>query len=388
MSQPEVRVNRKGANRFADGHPWIFRSDLISTGESKAGDVVRVVDPNGKALGTAHYSSTSLIAVRMLSDRIEQVDEAFLRARLRDAVNHRRRVVERSNACRVVFSEADQLPGLIIDRYGDYVVMQTLNQGMDRLTPILVSCIKAELNPRAIIARNDVAVRRLEDLPLESMVLDGELTGRVAIEMNGLSLWADLLGGQKTGVFLDQRENYVAASRWARGRLLDCFTCTGGFALHMASGCETVEAIDSSPAALATARDNARLNGIANVSFREANVFDLLSGHDFAKRRFETIVLDPPAFAKSRASMDAALRGYKEINLRALRLMEKDGILMTCSCSHHVSEAELLGVVAEAALDSKRRVRVLERRMQALDHPVLLTVPETLYLKFLVIQVL
>lgn len=385
---PEVRVNRKGANRVASGHPWIFSSDVTDRGTASPGDCVRTLDPGGRLVGTAHYSSTSQITLRFLSTRAEVVDAAFLRARIEAAFRHRQAVVTDSDAYRLVFSEADQLPGLIIDRYGDYFVVQTLSQGMDRLLPEITACLRDLFAPKAIVARNDVAVRSRESLPQQIVVLEGEVPSRVGIRMNGLSLTADLLGGQKTGVFLDQRENYVAARRWGRGRALDCFTCTGGFALHLAASCESVEAIDSSSAALTVAEENRRANAIANVTFREANAFDVLAGHDSAGRRFDTIVLDPPAFAKSRGHLDAAIRGYKEINLRALRLLGPNGLLISCSCSHHVSEAELLGVVAEAALDAKRQIRVLERRVQSLDHPILLTVPETLYLKCLVLQVL
>jgi 23S rRNA (cytosine1962-C5)-methyltransferase len=230
-------------------------------------------------------------------------------------------------------------------------------------------------------------VRSLEQLPRETRLIAGELDGPVTVHMNGFQLEADLLRGQKTGIFLDQRENYLAASRYAWGSALDCFTSTGGFALHLARTCEQVEAIDSSGPALAAAERNAEANGISNVAFREADVFEVLSGYASARRVFNTIVLDPPAFAKSRKQIDGAMRGYKDINLRALRLLPAEGILVTCSCSHHVSEAMLLEVVAEASLDAGRTLRVLERRTQAQDHPILLTVPETLYLKCLVVQV-
>lgn len=385
---PEVRVNRKGANRVLSGHPWIFSSDVTDRGAASPGDCVRVVDPGGRLVGTAHYSSTSQITLRLLSSRVETVDGAFLRQRIEVAWRYRQAVVSDTDSYRMVFSEADQLPGLIVDKYGDCLVVQTLSQGMDRLLPDITACLRELFSPQAIVARNDVAVRARENLPQQVVVLEGEAPARAGIRMNGLSLLADLMGGQKTGVFLDQRENYLAARRWARGRALDCFTCTGGFALHLASRCESVEAIDSSAAALAVAEENRRLNGLENVSFREADAFDVLAGHDSAGRKFDIIVLDPPAFAKSRGHLDAAIRGYKEINLRALRLLGPGGVLVSCSCSHHVSEAELLGVIAEAALDAKRQLRVLERRVQSMDHPILLTVPETLYLKCVILQVM
>ncbi len=392
-----VQVNRKGADRAASGHPWIFSSDITDRGDSQPGDAVRVVDPKGRLAGVAHYSSTSQISLRLLSNRLEPIDREFFRRRLTRAIAHRERVVENSNACRLVFSEGDLLPGLIVDRYGwqvgdlphGYLVMQTLSQGMDRARDHIAGCLAELLHPLGILARNDASVRRLEGLPLESVILAGQIPDRVAIEMNGLKLEADLLHGQKTGVYLDQRENYLAAATHARGRVLDCFTSTGGFALHAAGRVESVEAVDSSAPALASAEANARANGIANIQFRQADIFDFLARVSSGEsRRYSMIILDPPAFAKSRKQLDAATRGYKEINLRALRMLDAGGILVTCSCSHHVSEAMLLQIVAEAALEAGRTLRILERRTQAADHPMLLTVPESLYLKCLILEVL
>jgi 23S rRNA (cytosine1962-C5)-methyltransferase len=294
-------------------------------------------------------------------------------------------VVKDSNACRLVFSEADLLPGLIVDRYGSCLVIQTLSQGMDRSRDLIVHVLKELLAPTGILARNDAAVRKLESLPLEVAVLYGEIPERIAIAMNGLQLEADLLKGQKTGIYLDQRENYLAAANFAGGRVLDCFTSTGGFALHVARKADSVEAVDTSSPALATAEANARSNQITNIHFRQADVFDFLSGLD---RRYGMIILDPPPFAKSRKMLDEAAKGYKEINLRALKMLDPGGILVTCSCSHHVSESMLFEIVAQAALDAGKTLRVLERRTQAADHPILLTVPETLYLKCQILEVL
>ena len=380
-----VRVNRKAADRAASGHPWIFASDVVDRGEAAPGDAVKVLDHRGQLVGVAHYSSTSQITLRLLSAKLEPVDRNFFLKRLAAAVAHRERVVQNSSAYRLVFSEADLLPGLIVDRYGPYLAMQTLDQGMDRARDLIAGCLAELLSPAGILARNDASVRKLEGLPREVVTITGEIPERVAIEMNGLRLEADLLHGQKTGVYLDQRENYLAAARWARGGVLDCFTSTGGFALHVAAKAVFVDAVDSSAAALATAGANARANAIANVTFREADVFEFLSG---IERRYSMVVLDPPAFAKSRKAVDDAARGYKEINLRALRLLEPGGVLVTCSCSHHVSEAAFHEVIAQAALDAGKTLRVLERRTQAADHPILLTVPETLYLKCAVVEVL
>jgi 23S rRNA (cytosine1962-C5)-methyltransferase len=379
----EVRISRKGADRVAAGHPWVFASDVTDRGSAQPGGAVRVLDPNSRVLGTAHYSSTSQICLRMLSPRAEEIGADWFLAKIQAAGAHRQAVVSGSDAYRLVHAEGDGLPGLIVDRYGEYFVVQTLDQGMDRACGWILDALPQS---KGVVLRNDVPVRAKESLPLETVVARGEVPERVPVTMNGLRLEADLLHGQKTGVFLDQRENYGAAARWARGIALDCFTSTGGFALHMASRCERVEAVDSSTPALETARRNAIGNGIANVEWREANVFDLLASYSSARRKFDMIVLDPPAFAKSRGTVDGAARGYKEINLKALRLLNAGGVLVTCSCSHHVSEADLLEIVAAASLDARRTLRVLERRTQAQDHPILLTVPETHYLKGLILQ--
>jgi len=347
-----------------------------------------VVDPDGAALGTAHYSDSSQISLRLLSERAETIDRAFYLRRIAAAEAHRKRVVTDSEAYRLVHGEGDQLPGLVIDRYGEYFTLQTLDQGMDRAKAEIVSCLEELFAPQGVAERNDAAVRRRETLPLQSGILAGEVPETVAIRMNGLKLHCDLLHGQKTGIFLDQRENYMAAARYGRGRALDCFTSSGGFALHLAARCDTVEAVDSSEATLSVAKMNCDANGIGNIDLREADVFELLAGHAAAHRLFDIVVLDPPAFAKSRQSLDAAIRGYGEINRRALQLLGAGGILVTCSCSHHLSEAALLEIVATASLDTGRKLRVLERRMQARDHPVLLTVPETLYLKCLILEVI
>jgi 23S rRNA (cytosine1962-C5)-methyltransferase len=297
-------------------------------------------------------------------------------------------VVRDTDAYRVVHGEADLLPALVVDRYADYLVMQTLDQGMDAAKAEIASCLEDIFHPRGIVARNDAAVRVKEQLPMEKTVLAGEAPQELTVRMNGFSMRADLMHGQKTGIFLDQRENYRAVAHYARGgRALDCFTSTGGFALHLAAKCENVEAVDSSEAALAAARANAEANGIANIHFHEADVFDLLSSYSSARRQYSLVVLDPPAFTKSRKNLDAAAGAYKEINLRALRLLNSGGVLATCSCSHHLSERALLELVAGAALDAGRTLRVLERRTQSQDHPILLTVPETLYLKCLILEV-
>ncbi len=385
----EVRVNRKAADRVASGHPWIFSSDVVDLDGAQPGAAVKVADFRGRALGAAHFSSTSQIALRMLSRQVEEIGRDFYLKRLRAAADHRRHVVPDGNdAYRVVHGEADLLPALVVDRYGDYLVVQTLDQGMDTVKNEIVSCLTEIFEPKGIVARNDVAVRAKEQLPLETTILSGVVPDAVTLKINGLTMQADLLHGQKTGIFLDQRENYRAAAHYAHGgKALDCFTSTGGFALHLAAKCESVEAVDTSAPALATAQANAVANQIENIHFHETDVFNLLAGYSSARRQYSLVVLDPPAFAKSRRNLEPAIAGYKEINLRALRLLPPGGILVTCSCSHHVSEAAFLELVAQASLDANRTLRVLERRTQAQDHPILLTVPETHYLKCLILEV-
>jgi 23S rRNA (cytosine1962-C5)-methyltransferase len=384
----EVEVNRKAAARVASGHPWIYASDVVAHRDAAPGAVVRVVDPARKLLGIAHYSSTSQITLRLLAPRAEVVDAAFFRARLERAASFRRAVVRDTTAYRLVHGEADLLPALVVDRYQDHLVLQTLDQGMDAAKAEIVEALGSLFSPAGIVERNDAPVRARENLPATVGVLAGQVPEEVEFETNGLRLAARLLSGQKTGIFLDQRENYLAARRFARGgAALDCFTYTGGFALHLAAASTSIEAVDTSAEALDMARANAARNAIANVDFRQADVFELLTQYSAARRKFALVVLDPPAFAKSRAHVERAARGYKDINLRALRLLERDGVLITCSCSHHLSEAQFLEILAQAALDAGRQLRVLDRRTQALDHPILLTVPETHYLKCLIVQV-
>jgi len=388
VQRPSLRIQRRAADRLAAGHVWVYASDVDRPENAQPGDTVTVLDPRGLSVGTAHFSAASQIALRLFSNQVESLDESFFRTRLSAAISHRRKVVQASNAFRLVFSEADQLPGLIVDQYDTTLVLQTLTQGMDRAQPMIAGLLDELLSPNGIWERNDAPVRTKEQLPFRSGPLIGNPASAIEVTMNGIFFQADLATGQKTGVYLDQRENYLAAARWGHGEALDCFTSTGGFALHLAKVCTGVEAVDSGAAALASADRNRRKNGIENVRFVEADVFDLLSSHRAAARKFQTIVLDPPAFAKTRSTVEGAVRGYKEINLRALQLLDPGGILVTCSCSHHMSESMLLEAVAAAARDSRRTLRLLERRAQAMDHPILPSIPETHYLKCLILEVL
>jgi 23S rRNA (cytosine1962-C5)-methyltransferase len=382
-----VRVSRRAAINLRSGYPWVYASDVIDRGQAEPGDAVQVLAPDGAVLGTAHFSSSSEITLRLLSRIPEALDRDFFRRRIASAIAWRRRVVSNSDAYRLVHAEGDRLPGLIVDRYGDYLSIQTLTQGMERAKGDIVAVLAELVSPRGIVERNDVKRRQLEELPLTAGVMYGEVPDRVSFLMNGLRWEADLLRGQKTGAFLDQRENYVAAARWAHGRALDCFTSTGGFALHLAARCESVEAVDSSEAALEIAERNREQNAIANVRFRHADVFELLAGYAATGRRFETVVLDPPALAKTRAALRPALEAYRQLNYRAIQLLEPGGVLVSCSCSYHVSEEALADVVKSAAGELGRNLRLLERRGQPLDHPVLLNAPATNYLKCLILEV-
>lgn len=378
-------ISPRGVERIRAGHLWIYRSDVRSA-DAAPGDVVRLTDERGRFHGRAFYSDKSQITIRLLTRHDTPVDRAFLVERLRRAIDRRKLVVENSEACRLVYSEADLLPSLIVDRYGDYLVFQTLAQSTDRLKPLFVEIFHEILSPRGIIERNDPKVRLLEGLEQKVGVLAGDVPAEFTVRENGVAFLCDLTTGQKTGSFLDQRENHWAVRRYASGDVLDCFCYQGGFALTIADKCTFVEAIDMAPSAIQVARRNQELNAAPNVRFREGNTFDLLKEYGEAGRRFEMVILDPPGFAKNRESIPAARRGYKEINLRALKLLAPGGFLVSCSCSYHVSEALLLQIIAEAALDANRTVTVVERRTQARDHPILLTMPETHYLKCLIIN--
>jgi len=380
-------ITTKGVDRLRSGHPWVYRSDVRSA-QAEPGAIVRVMDERGRFHGRAFYSDKSQIAVRLLTRDNVPVDRAFFAERLRRAAVYRESVVENTDCYRLVHGEADLLPSIVIDRYGDYLVLQTLSQASERQKDLIVEILVEQFSPKGILERNDPKVRLLEGLPQSVGVLHGEVPAEILAKENGITFVYDLAKGQKTGSFLDQRENHWAARRYASGEVLDCFSYQGGFALTIADECEHVEAVDMGAPALEVARRNQELNGIVNVTFREGNTFDLLKDYDEVGRRFQMVILDPPAFAKNRDSLEAATRGYKEINLRALKILAPGGYLVTCSCSYHLSERLFLQLIAEAANDAKKNVVVVERRTQAQDHPILLTMPETHYLKTLIIKVL
>jgi 23S rRNA (cytosine1962-C5)-methyltransferase len=388
-----VTVSPRGASRLKDGHVWVYRSDVVSAAGVPPGSLVAVADHRGKILGTALYSSSSQIAIRLISREFVADFPTVLRQRVRDAIAYRKTIVHDSDAYRVIFSEADFLPGLIVDRYNDILSVQILTQAMDTesVRQTLISELTEELKPASIVERVDTRVRQLEELPQRaSGLLRGEKASTI-FHMNGVHFHFDSLEGQKTGAFLDQRENYAAAAQYSRGEALDTFCYQGGFALHLAPRCSHVTGVDSSRPALEVADKNATLNqgeqNNSEIEWIEANAFDLLKDYAASGQRYDTVVLDPPAFAKAKRDLDAAMRGYKELNLRALKMLRPGGTLVSCSCSYHVSQTDFLEMLASAARDAGRTLRLIEVRGQAKDHPILLNVPETAYLKCVVASV-
>jgi 23S rRNA (cytosine1962-C5)-methyltransferase len=382
---PTAVISRKGEERARAGHPWIYRSDVDEVSAS-AGDLVQVVGQRGRPVGHALFSDKSEITLRMVAHGATPPSADFIRDRLDAAIRYRESLALDATAYRLVHGEADRLPSLIVDRYGDYLVVQALSQGIDRRLAEITSALVELARPKGILARNDPRVRLLEGLEQRVEVLYGEVPERIEVREGAVTYQVDPWRGQKTGLFLDQRENREAALRYARGRLLDAFSYNGGFALALAPKCSSVLAVDISEDAVARIRENATRNGLAHVEARAMNVFDELRELERTAARFETIVLDPPAFAKNKAAVRKAMSGYKEINLRALKLLEPGGFLVTCSCSYNVSEAMFLDVVAESAADAGVEVTIVEKRAQGRDHPVLLSVPETYYLKALILR--
>ena len=394
-SPKKVIINDRAAKRLREGHVWVYTSDVLNDAGIEPGALVHVVGPKEKTLGSAIYSSSSQIKLRLLGREILGSEDELLhllQQRMAEAVDYRKRVVRDSDSCRLVFSEADRLPGLVIDCYNDVYTFQILTQAWDQRErrETILEALKKSTGAENIVERVDARIRELEQLPeMESVQVSGEKSS-TQLTMNGVKFLYDALGGQKTGAFLDQRENYAAAARYAGGEALDICTYHGGFALHLARVCKSVTAVDISREALEVAEQNEKLNpnpGKPEIEWIEGNAFDLLKDYSASGKQYDVIVLDPPAFAKSKKHLESALRGYKELNLRALKMLRPGGVLVTCSCSHAVGEDEFLGVVSQAAHDAHRAVRVLEKRTQAQDHPILLGVPETYYLKCLVLAV-
>ena len=396
QSAPTITVSNRGALRLKSGHLWVYRSDVSQAEGAAPGALVHVRDERGRPLGTALYSSSSQIAIRLLTSKA--IGEAellpLLRQRLDHAVAFRENNVRDADSYRVIFSEADLLPGLIVDRYNDILVMQVLTQAFDRedFRHTVTEKLVEHFPGASVLDRVDSHIRELEQLlARESQLISGEKSA-THFTLNDVRFNFDALSGQKTGAFLDQRENYAAAARYANGEALDCFTYQGGFALHLARVCSKVTAVDSSRPALEVAEQNEQLNRGAHtcgdIKWIEANAFDLLKDYSAAGNQYDTIVLDPPAFAKTKRVVETALRGYKELNLRALKMLRPGGLLVTCSCSFHVEQSQFMAMLEAAVADAGRRVRILERRSASLDHPTLVGVPESSYLKCVVSQII
>ena len=380
-----VVITARGEQRLRTGHPWIYRADVADV-DAAGGDIVEVIGPRRRTLGHALFSDRSQIPIRMLVRGDAPFDVSMLRPRLERAIWFRDTLRLDATAYRLVHGEADLLPSLVIDKYDSYLVLQALSQGMDRLLPSVTTWLTELLSPAGILARNDPKVRTLEGLEQTVEVLAGSVPDAVVVREGPVEYDVDLRRGQKTGLFLDQRENREAAARYAHGRLLDCFSYHGGFALRLAGLCSSVEAIDISADAVARIAANAVRNRVGNLTTREANVFDELRRLEKTGERYDMVVLDPPAFAKNKASVPNALAGYKEINLRAMRLLAPGGYLVSCSCSYNVQEDMFAEVLHEASVDSHTPVTVVEKRTQGRDHPVLVGAPETHYLKCFILR--
>ena len=388
METGQVVIRKRGADRLRRGHLWVYRSDVLDDTQVQPGDVVTVREERGTLVGKAFFSSRSQIALRLLTRQDVPIDVEFFRRRFAAADHLRERLGVDPWLSRRIYSEGDLLPGLIIDRYDDRFVVQSLIQATDRIQPLVTTILNERYQPRSILFRNDIKVRELEGLELQQELIGEALPETITLNEDGRQIAISMAAGQKTGSYLDQRDNRRAARRYARGRALDAFSYVGGFSIHISDLCDRVEAVDISASAIELARSNAQRNSFSNIECIEANVFDFLRERHKEGAQYDTIILDPPAFAKNKESLGGALRGYKEINNRAMRLLRPGGILITCSCSYHVTEGLFAEMLANAANDAGRWIRVLERRIQSVDHPVLLTVPETLYLKCFVLEIL
>lgn len=384
-----IYLRRGREQRVLGGHPWVFRSDIEREDGAADGLPVRVLTSAGRFLAMAVYNTRSQISLRILSRRDEPIDGAFIRGRVRRALDYRRRFAD-LNSCRLIFAESDGLPAVIADKFGDVIVVQILCLGMERFKADIVDALAQELSPRGIYERNDVPVRELEGLSQQTGLLFGEVPDRVEMQENGVRFLVDVKEGQKTGFFLDQKENRAAIAPFVPGmRVLDCFTHTGSFALHAARyGAAEVTGVDISEHACACALENARLNGVEDrVRFECANAFDFLRAQQTAKAQYDVVILDPPAFSKTRSAVEGALRGYKEINLRGMKLTRDGGFFVTCSCSQHVTPDLFRGMLMDAQKDAHVQLRQIEWRTQGRDHPILLSSPETQYLKCGIFQV-
>jgi 23S rRNA (cytosine1962-C5)-methyltransferase len=382
----KIVVNKKGVKRVRGGHLWIFRSDIIKI-EANGGEIVSVFDEANDFVGRAFFSDRSEISLRIITTDNVEIDFEFWKQRFLAAFERRKSIEKTSNAYRLINSEADFIPSLIVDNYNGVYVIQTLSQSTEKLKSVFTKVLIELFSVQAILERNDAKVRELEGLEIINSVLYGKVSEEIIIEQDYIKFRVSPLSGQKTGSFLDQRENHFAVRKFAFGKALDCFTFNGGFALNLAKTCESVVGLDISRDAIMLAKRNAELNNFTNVNFKTANVLEALRNYEMKREKFDTIVLDPPAFVKSKSALNAAIRGYREINLRALKLLNKNGILITCSCSFHFSEEIFISLLEECARDSRRKIHLLEKRLQPIDHPILLGMPESYYLKCFILRV-
>lgn len=379
-------LSPKGLSWFRRGHPWVFRNDLEKIQDAASGGIVNLETRNGKFMAQGFYSDRSKIAFRLISRNKEAIDANFWKNRILHAFRYRQAVVEKTDAYRMLYGESDGIPSLIVDRYGQHFVVQTLSQGAESLLPVFTEILLDLFQPSSVILRNDLAVRELEGLPLEKKIISGECPRKVEVFEGEIHYRTDLWNGQKTGAYLDHRENRLLAARFLRGKILDAFCYQGLFALHAARAASRVIGLDSSQEAIEQAKENASLNSLTNTEFRRENVFNFLKKEADTGECYDGIILDPPAFAKSKEDVMAAIRGYKELNLRAIRLLNPGGILITSSCSYNLSESKFLEILRDCAKDSGCNLRIAERRGQSSDHPVLLSFPESHYLKCLFLE--
>ena len=387
-----IKLKKNEEKRILNGHPWIFSNEIENfSSQIEQGTIVDIEDYRGRFIGRGYFNPRSLISVRLFTTKRENIDEAFFKKRIADAYEYRKNIFPSETSYRMVYSEGDFLPGLIIDKYENIMVIQSLTAGIEKQLNDICNILIEEFKPEAIIAKNDTAIRELEGLKLETKILYGKTPEITAIERNGLKFEVDVISGQKTGFFFDQCENYLRLADIVKGKdVLDCFCYIGGWSLHAARyGAKSVNGIDSSEKAISTAKENASLNGLADkCNFEIADVFEKLRGLNKEGKKFDVVILDPPAFAKSRAKIASAIKGYKEINLQAMQLLRPRGYLITCSCSYNISREQFLDMLINAAVDIKRHARLIEFRTQARDHPMLLAVKETAYLKCAILQML
>ncbi|MDD5073557.1 MAG: class I SAM-dependent rRNA methyltransferase [Candidatus Omnitrophica bacterium] len=386
MQTPSLRITRKGAAWFRTGHPWIYKDDLERNDPSLSGSIISVLDNSGKFIAKAFYNERSKIALRIITYDDVPVDAGFWRSRLSGCIEYRKKTVKDADAYRIAHSEADGLPSLIVDKYGEHLSIQTLCLGMDNIKDTIVDGLKDLLKPASIVARNDSAMRKFEGLEEKKEVLYGRPPEKAVVREGNIKYLVDIMSGQKTGAYLDQRENHIASEKYSRGKALDCFSYQGLFSLHMALSAGEVTAVDSSGPALRGLKENAELNGLTKIETVEGKVSETLKSFQKEERQFDFIVLDPPAFAKSKKDIQAAARGYIDINFRAMKLLKKGGHLMTCSCSYNLSEGQFMDILAEALSESRRRARLIEKRIQPADHPILLNFPESNYLKCIILE--